>query len=216
MQSDPGPGTPQTGGNDEEIWRDLVARLEEPDDAFMDDGDTPPGESGTSSSAVPGNEGTGATSTSAVASGSAPAPIEPSSESESKGVVDFDPLGVWQQAAEPAPRERSAGERAIGLTPDEPATWGPRDYTASDDEDDEGGFVPEDLPSLRNSEPAVVLSWVGAAGAPLFLVFATIFWRSVPMPLVLGAVAAFVAGVGYLLYRLPSHRDHDDGDGAVV
>lgn len=210
MQSDPGPGTPQTGGNDEEIWRDLVARLEEPDDAFMDDAGTSSGGSGTSSPAVPGNEGAGAASVS-VAPAAQPAP-----ETEPKGVVDFDPLGVWQQEAEPAPRERSAGERAGGITHDEAAAWGPRDYSASDDDEDEGGFVPEDLPSLRNSEPAIVLSWVGAAGAPLFLVFATIFWRSIPMPLVLGAVAAFVAGVGYLLYRLPSHRDHDDGDGAVV
>lgn len=205
MQSDPGPGTPQTGGNDEEIWRDLVARLEEPDDAFMDDGDAPSSESGTSSSVAPGNEGAASSS------------LEPAAEAEPKGVVDFDPLGVWQQEGEPAPRERSAGERTGGTAHDESAAWGPRDYAAShDDEDDDGGFVPEDLPSLRNSEPAIVLSWIGAAGAPLFLVFSTIFWRGVPMPLILGAVAAFVAGVGYLLYRLPSHRDHDDGDGAVV
>lgn len=201
MQSDPGPGTPQTGGNDEEIWRDLVARLEEPDDAFMDDDDAPSGESGADSAA--------------------PASPGPTGETEPKGVVDFDPLGVWQQEAEPAPRERSAGERAGGeraggTAHDDAAAWGPRDYAAADDEDEEGGFVPEDLPSLRNSEPAIVLSWIGAAGAPLFLVFASIFWRSVPMTLVLCAVAAFVAGVGYLIYRLPAHRDHDDGDGAVV
>lgn len=204
MQSDPGPGTPQTGGNDEEIWRDLVARLEEPDDAFMDDDDAP--------SAAPGNDG---------ADSAAPASPGPTGATEPKGVVDFDPLGVWQQEAEPAPRERSAGERAGGeraggTAHDDEAAWGPRDYAAADDEDDEGGFVPEDLPSLRNSEPAIVLSWIGAAGAPLFLVFASIFWRSVPMTLVLCAVAAFVAGVGYLIYRLPAHRDHDDGDGAVV
>ncbi|WP_269940095.1 hypothetical protein [Arthrobacter sp. HY1533] len=203
MQSDPGPGTPQTGGNDEEIWRDLVARLEEPDDAFIDDDDAPSGESAPS-----------------------PGPAGPARDAEPKGVVDFDPLGVWQQEAEPAPRERSAGERAggtradgertDGTARDDAAAWGPRDYAAADDEDEEGGFVPEDLPSLRNSEPAIVLSWIGAAGAPLFLVFASIFWRSVPMTLVLCAVAAFVAGVGYLIYRLPAHRDHDDGDGAVV
>ncbi|MEO6530526.1 MAG: hypothetical protein ABIN10_10560, partial [Specibacter sp.] len=71
-------------------------------------------------------------------------------------------------------------------------------------------------PSLANAEPAIVLSWIGAAGGPIFLVIAAIFWRQIPMTLVFGVIAAFLAGTGYLLYRLPNHRDHDSGDGAVV
>lgn len=36
------------------------------------------------------------------------------------------------------------------------------------------------------------------------------------MMMVLAVIVAFLAGTGYLLFRLPNHRDHDSGDGAVV
>lgn len=178
MQSDPGSGMPHAGDNDEEVWRDLVARFSEPDDAFMFDG---------------GSE------------------QEPSVQDTSgpKGVVDFDPLGVWRQDPVAAPKEAAAADRISGP----PAAPGPRDYLVDDDEEE---FVPEEPPSLRSSDPAIVLSWVGAAGGPLFLVFASIFWRSIPLLLVIGAIIAFLAGTVYLLSRLPNHRDHSDGDGAVV
>lgn len=181
MQSDPGADTPHTGGNDEEVWRDLVARLEESDDTFMDTSEL------------------------------ADTPESPSEGPDAKGVVDFDPLGVWQRQSEPAPREPAAGEvSAAGGA----ASFGPRDYTV--DDEDGGEFVPEELPSLRNTEPAIMLSWIGAAGGPLFLVFSAIFWRQIPMMIVLAVIVAFLAGTGYLLFRLPNHRDHDGGDGAVV
>ncbi|MFQ4149939.1 hypothetical protein AAGW05_14810 [Arthrobacter sp. LAPM80] len=188
MQSDPGAGTPHTGGNDDEVWRDLVARLEEVQDGFMD---------------APENVTDGPAE-------AAPSPVKPAPPTEAKGVVDFDPLGVWQQQSEPAPREPAAHERRNA---DDAGPSGPRDYDV-EHEDDE--FVPEELPSLRGSEPAIVMSWVGAAGGPLFLVLSAIFWRQIPMILVIGVIVAFLAGTGYLLYRLPNHRDHDSGDGAVV
>ncbi|MHA7304583.1 hypothetical protein ACX80E_04950 [Arthrobacter sp. TMN-49] len=162
MHSDPGAGTPHPGGTDDEVWRDLVARLEEAEDSFL----SAPEEPGT-----------------------------PSGGPDAKGVTDFDPLGVWQ-------RQAASAEPPMG----------PRDYVAADDED----FVPEELPSLANAEPAIMLSWIGAAGGPIFLVIAAIFWRQIPTMLVIAVVAAFLAGTGYLLYRLPNHRDHDSGDGAVV
>ncbi len=176
MQSDPGAGVPHTGGNDDEVWRELVSRLEESEDAFMKQ---PRPDAG-------------------------PARVEPHDSDAPKGVIDFDPLGVWQQSG-PADGE-----------PSEPATqasaaWGPRDHEAPD----EGEFVPEELPSLSQSDPAIMASWIGAAGGPLFLVFSAIFWRQAPLLLIVGVIIAFIAGTGYLFYRLPSHRD-DDGDGAVV
>lgn len=182
MHSDPGAGTPHPGGTDDEVWRDLVARLEEPEDSFLDAPD---------------------------ASAMAPATGTSTVEPEPKGVVDFDPLGVWQRQEAPAPLERPGTDDTAGAAPSQ----GPRDYVA---EDDDEGFVPEELPSLANAEPAVVLSWIGAAGGPIFLVIASIFWRQIPMMLVFAVIGAFLAGTGYLLYRLPSHRDHDSGDGAVV
>ena len=175
MQSDPGAGVPHTGGNDDEVWRELVARLEESDDAFMEHPQALPG--------------------------AGPARVEPHDAGEPKSVIDFDPLGVWQQSGA-APEE--PGTQA-------PAAWGPRDHEAPD----EGEFVPAELPSLSQSDPAIMASWIGAAGGPLFLVFSAIFWRQAPLLLVVGVIIAFIAGTGYLFYRLPSHRD-DDGDGAVV
>lgn len=127
-----------------------------------------------------------------------------------KGVADFDPLGVWQQNPAPAPTELPAGQRFQSS----PAVSGPRDYEAPEGDDD--GFVPPELPSLGSSEPAILLSWLGAAGGPLFLVFAAIFWRSIPLVVTIGVIMAFLGGTGYLLSRLPNHRDHDGGDGAVV
>lgn len=167
MQSDPGAGSPQTGGNDEEIWLDLVARLEDVEDSFMSEpGLLAPPETG---------------------------------RSEPKRVQDFDPLGVW--AAQPAADD---GDTSAS---------GPRDYAVEDSADD---FVPGEPPVLRNTEPAIMLSWIGAVGGPLFLVFASIFWRQAPMILVIGVIMAFLGGAGYLLFRLPDHRDDSKGDGAVV
>ncbi|MDJ0318189.1 MULTISPECIES: hypothetical protein [Arthrobacter] len=190
MQSDPGADTPHTGGNDEEVWLDLVSRLESGNDAFMDAPHSLSQE---------------------LATDQDPADDQ---ESESKGVVDFDPLGVWQRESEPAPHEASPEELAEHSgTANDVTTFGPRDYLSDDGEEE---FVPEELPSLRNTEPALMLAWIGAAGGPLFLVFSAIFWRSIPMTFIFGVIVAFLAGTGYLLFRLPDHRDHDSGDGAVV
>ncbi|MDJ0313267.1 hypothetical protein [Arthrobacter sp. H35-D1] len=190
MHSDPGADTPHTG--DDDVWRDLVARLEQDEDAFMDESFTDGATSG--SGGIDGG-GTGGAA---------------------KSVADFDPLGVWAQQSEPAPEEPAAGEhRRDGFDSAAAAAFGPRDYAAEDD-DEEGTYVPEDLPSLRDAEPVFMLSWIAAAGGPLFLVFCSIFWRQIPLMLVVAVVVGFLAGTGYLLYRLPKNRDHDSGDGAVV
>lgn len=185
MGFNPGTGPASSGGDDEQAWRDLVARLEQPQDAFMDDAGT-----------------------SAAATGERPGAGGGEAAGNPKGVADFDPLGVWQQHLAPAPSELSAKERATPAAGDA----GPRDYAGLEDE----GFVPEEPPSLSTAEPAILLSWLGAAGAPLFLVFAAIFWRSIPLTITIGVIMAFIGGTGYLLSRLPNHRDHDGGDGAVV
>lgn len=191
MQSDPGAGVPHTGGNDDEVWRDLVARLEEPDDAFLD-----------STQSLPDAD----TDADPHAGSGVPTGTD-TKNNDPKSVTDFDPLGVWQQLSGPAPHEPAVpGQRGD-------SDFGPRDYAV---EDDEGEFVPEELPSLSQSDPAIMASWIGVAGGPLFLVFSAIFWRQAPLLLVIAVIVAFIAGTGYLLYRLPNHRDHDSGDGAVV
>lgn len=182
MHSDPDSGKPRPGGADDEVWRDLVARLEEVEDSFLDSPGSP---------------------------APRPAPGAPADEPGTKGVTDFDPLGVWQRQQTPA--ERPDPDHTPAATRE--AATGPRDYATEDADED---FVPGDLPPLGNAEPAIVLSWIGAAGGPIFLIIAAIFWRQIPPLMVSGVIAAFIAGTGYLLYRLPNHRDHDSGDGAVV
>ncbi|MFD1212163.1 hypothetical protein ACFQ36_08920 [Arthrobacter sp. GCM10027362] len=86
---------------------------------------------------------------------------------------------------------------------------GPRDYTAAEDD---GGFVPPEPAPLGSGEPLVVLAWLGVAGGPVGLLLIAMFWRDAPMALVLGIIAAVIAGAGYLISRLPAERDdHDDG-----
>lgn len=206
MQSDPGAGVPHTGGNDDAVWRDLVARLQEPDDDFMNEpGPERTGDGGAvnghDAGSVNGHDGTDSLDA-----------VESSEADERKTVTDFDPLGVWQRQSEPASREPDMREPALPGHSKDPAA-GPRDYFA---EDDDGEFVPEELPSLSLADPAVMASWIGAAGGPLFLVFSAIFWRQIPLLVVFAVILAFLAGTGYLLFRLPSDRDHDSGDGAVL
>ncbi|MCQ9164282.1 hypothetical protein [Arthrobacter sp. STN4] len=187
MQSDHGHDTPSTGGDDrdEAVWLDLVARLQEPDDSFME-------------GALPEAADEAGTPPAAPAAG------------PSKGVDDFDPLGVWRRQLSPAPEEPPyGGGRGGSASPD----TGPRDYAAADPDDE---FVPPVPPSLAGAEPAMVLAWIGAAGGPIFLVLAAIFWRGMPLVAVIGVILAFLAGTGYLIYRLPKNRDHEGGDGAVV
>lgn len=193
MQSDHGHSTPDANGSDEAVWADLVSRLQEPSDAFMD--------------GTPGAD-----------------PVEAGIAPEQKTVNDFDPLGVWRKQSEPAPAEPSFEElsfkdRSSNQKNDGPATGqnpnsrGPRDYEADDFEEN---FVPPEPPSLAGVEPIIMLSWLGAVGGPLFLVVAAIFWRGIPFLAVIGVIMAFLAGTGYLLFKLPHSRENDDGDGAVV
>lgn len=187
MQSDHGAGAQNPDGNesnDDALWLDLVARLQEPDDSFLDADPSEP----------------------SAQAGSA----ERSSDNahDHKKVGDFDPLGVWHlDPSAPARDQRDE------IATDPARNLGPRDYVVEDEEDD---FVPAEPPKLSSSEPALVAAWLGAAGGPLLLIVAAVFWRQLPVLLVIAIVVAFVIGTGYLLFRLPNHRDPDDGDGAVV
>ncbi|AJT40706.1 hypothetical protein [Psychromicrobium lacuslunae] len=163
-------GEPPEEPTDDEVWQDLVSRLQGDSDQSIF------GSEEGRESELPGTE--------------------QSEQSEHRSSFrQFDPLNV-QAAAEP--------EQA-------PAA-GPRDYELSDDEED---FVPAEPASLATVEPSIALAWLGAAGMPVALLCAAIFWRDAPLMLIIAAIAAFLLSVGYLIYRLPGHRDHDD-DGAQV
>ncbi|WP_125611360.1 hypothetical protein [Specibacter cremeus] len=181
MSPNPETNRPVPGDSDDDaVWADLVARLQEPDDGFLDGlADFP--------DPLPGKADDGGPRP-----GAAPHPGAGS-------FAGFDPLGVWNRPAARADEGGTAG--------------GPRDYAA---EDDEGEFVPPDPPSLANADPAIVAAWVGAAGGPVFLFLAALFWRDIPLLAVAAIIIAFIGSAAYLVYRLPKSRDDDGDDGAVV
>jgi hypothetical protein len=107
-------------------------------------------------------------------------------------------------------------ERADAIFRNQPFhSGGPRDHAAPDEADDDEGFVPEEPPPLGTGDPLTVLAWVGAAGGPILLLLFAMFWRNAPLAASLGVLALFLAGAGYLVTKLPKHRDIGD-DGAEV
>ncbi|MBQ1442383.1 MAG: hypothetical protein IIZ13_00870 [Renibacterium sp.] len=134
-------------------------------------------------------------------------PVGPAAASEPSGPPGagfsrFDPLNVSKADDSPPPRPVSG------------AMAGPRDYSPPEDDSD-AEFVPAEPASLATVEPAIALGWVGAVGAPIALLLAAMFWRGLPWFAIVGLVLAFIGSAGYLIYRMPGHRDHDD-DGAQV
>ncbi|GAA2196612.1 hypothetical protein [Sinomonas flava] len=110
---------------------------------------------------------------------------------------DFDPLGLSRPSA-----VHRLGRGPVGEEPDEHVV---------------GDFVPEEpKPILAGADPAVVLAWCGALGGPLALLVFALVWRAVPGFVIALLIAAFVAGVGVLIMRLPRHKEDDGDDGARV
>ncbi|MFP5335294.1 MAG: hypothetical protein ACLGIV_08275 [Actinomycetes bacterium] len=91
-----------------------------------------------------------------------------------------------------------------------------REAAAVAEPDDDERFVPPEPPPLPRGDLFTTLAWVGVLGSPLFFLLTALFWRSVPQVLILGGIAAFVGGFATLVVRMPSRRDPDDDDGAVV
>jgi hypothetical protein len=208
----PDSNSPDPGQNqDDAVWLDLVARLEgdtaDPRAAAAESGPGTPTE-GTQTQG-PEAEGPQTEGAAGKGGGETEAASAPGASARRPGFRDFDPLGL----SHPAPTELSAAERQAAAAPragrQEEDVNGPRDYDGDDDED---AFVPEEPPSLANTDPLTMLAWIGAVGGPVALLLAAMFWRSAPLLAILGIVAAFVASVVYLIMKLPQEKDeHDDG-----
>lgn len=181
------PGAPDQGANhDDAVWLDLVARLQ----TAGPDAD-PPG--------AAGSEG--------------PGPATPAGTSAT--FRDFDPLGLAGAApTEPSAAERRESAAAVGAGAGGTVagTPGPRDYEV---DGDDGGFIPEEPPSLAGTDPLTMLAWLAAVGGPVALLLSAMFWRSAPLLAVVGIVAVFVLGTVYLIMKLPQEKDEND-DGARV
>ena len=206
----PDSGSPdQSANQDDAVWLDLVARLEEKPGGHT--GITDPG-----SATSPGPDATGSKVPGPGTEGPhAAGPDGVDGSGRSATFRDFDPLGLAgtapaeQSAAE---RQADAGEGAGGYGQGGAAALGPRDYAA---EDDAGDFVPEEPPSLAGTDPLTMLAWLGAIGAPVALLLAVMFWRSAPLLAIVGMVAVFILAVVYLIMKLPQEKDEND-DGARV
>lgn len=208
----PDSGSPDQGANqDDAVWLDLVARLEEKPATPTGAADASPGPDAMGNDPeTPGPAG----------------PEAVAGSGRSATFRDFDPLGLAgtaptelsaaeRQAATPGAGDggqADAGERTGADSQGGPAAFGPRDYAA---EDDAGDFVPEEPPSLAGTDPLTMLAWLGAIGAPIALLLAVMFWRSAPLLAIVGMVAVFILAVVYLIMKLPQEKDEND-DGARV
>jgi hypothetical protein len=85
-------------------------------------------------------------------------------------------------------------------------------------EDTEHHYVPPPPPPLPKLDPLSKLAWLALFGGPGYLLVATAAQWSMPGLFVFIAVAAFVAGVALLVFRLndSDRDDSDDDNGAVV
>jgi hypothetical protein len=181
--------------SEDEVWRDLVARLESTESLPDDLEDTQPSRR-TGESPRPGQS---------------PPHGDPSRRDDSPPAQTF---GTQAPGAESAGRAGPANQGPpVPHRYGQDHLGGPRDYTPEEEDD---GFVPGDPPSLAGAEPLAVLAWVGAVGGPLALLLSAFFFRSIPMLAVVGIVAVFIASVVFLLMRLPSERGDDHDDGAIV
>lgn len=98
-----------------------------------------------------------------------------------------------------------------------PRPLGPRDYEPDDDEADlVDGFVPPEPQPLHGARPALVLGWAVLLAGLGVLLISVIAWRSAPGIVLLAAGGCVLAGTALLLWQLPSHRQEDGDDGAVV
>ncbi|KQN95658.1 hypothetical protein ASF21_15770 [Arthrobacter sp. Leaf234] len=176
---------------DDAVWQDLVARLE-----------------GTASDPL---------ATEASPRTQEPPAGAPGARPDGRGVHRTDASGA-------APAGRGGGEpdgltdreRADAIFRNQPfASAGPRDYVAPEEPEEDDGFTPDEPPPLGSGDPLTVLAWVGAAGGPVLLLLFAMFWQDAPLAATLAVLALFLAGAGYLVTKLPKHRDIGD-DGAEV
>jgi hypothetical protein len=222
----PDSGSPdQSANQDDAVWLDLVARLEEKPAAHS--GTAEPGSAVSPGANAPGPNAPGPDAAGIEAQTPSPAgPDAVTGSGRSATFRDFDPLGLAgtaptelsaaeRQAATPGAGDggqADAGEGTGGYGQGGTAAFGPRDYAI---EDDAGDFVPEEPPSLAGTDPLTMLAWFGAIGAPIALLLAVMFWRSAPLLAILGMVAVFILAVVYLILKLPQEKDEND-DGARV
>jgi hypothetical protein len=147
---------------------------------------------------------------------------DPNSEEDARAdaawrdlVARFDsPLGDHEPAPWPEREEMTTAARSTTAVPVSEGAAAPEPVTKPADADH---FVPPPPPPLPRLDPLSKLAWLALFGGPGYLLVATAAQWPMPGLFVFIAVAAFVAGVALLVFRLnDSDRDDSDDDGAVV
>ncbi|CAM5361715.1 hypothetical protein [Streptomyces griseomycini] len=98
---------------------------------------------------------------------------------------------------------------------------GPRDYSPSepsDDESDEGHFVPPEPPPLPEADATAKFAWLGVLGGPLLLLLAVLLGWEMTWWLTTLSIGGFLGGFATLVMRMRTddEDDEDPGRGAVV
>ncbi len=116
------------------------------------------------------------------------------------------------------PAQPDAGEPTDPLASATGRDWdGTSQYDdAEADVDEQESFVAPDPGPVLGGDPLLTMAWFGAAGVPLLLLVVLIVWPQAPAALIQAACVVFVLGVAVLVWRMPTRRDRQDDDGAVV
>ena len=132
-------------------------------------------------------------------------------------VARFDsPLSAQEPV--PWPEREEMAPVTLDVTPSVPVSGAAKAPEAPARRADSDHYVPPPPPPLPKMDTVSKLAWLALFGGPGYLLVATAAQWSMPALFVFIAVAAFVAGVALLVFRLnDSDRDDSDGDsGAVV
>jgi hypothetical protein len=226
--------TERSESDEDAAWRDLVARFDSPVTAQepvpwpeREDTGLADGEAATAGAVDSGAADSGALNSGAVDSGAVD-----SSTGES-GVPDAGTAGAGAEDAGPQDTGRadaappaSSGPPSVVII--RSANTAAADWTAPSDRRAaaeppespflaEEHFIPEPPPPLPKLDSMAKAAWLALFGGPGYLLLATICGWTLPGVAVFCAVAAFVAGVALLVFRLnDSDRGDSDDDGAVV
>jgi hypothetical protein len=92
----------------------------------------------------------------------------------------------------------------------------PRSWTPEPRPEEEDHFVPPDPGPVLGGDPLLTMAWVAVLGVPLLFLLSLAIRPGLPTVVLQTAGALFIAGLGVLIWRMPSRRDEDEGPGAVV
>jgi len=148
------------------------------------------------------------------------------------GAKPFKPVEDLALLEKDAPAEKEARPESEGSGEQRPARplgssisfapgVGPRDHSPpqpSDDEDDEGHFVPPEPPPLPDADTTAKFAWLGVVGGPIVLLLAVLLGWQMTWWLATAGIGGFLGGFATLVSRMRTDEDEDDdpGRGAVV